>query len=62
MGNLPFCYVAERDGKWVGVVAPDTDALVKAFYKKFAGEKIFPLHTREEWEAYTKNVPIWRRT
>lgn len=53
--HLPFCYVAERDGCWVGVTAGDFD--VERFYSDHAGDTIKPIATREEWSAYLEKTP-----
>ncbi len=54
--DAPFCYVAEKNGRCLGVTASDFE--VKAFYAKFAGCEIKSLANRDEWLSYCKRVPF----
>lgn len=60
-GKMPFCYVAERDGKWVGVGSVENKAEMRRFYRDFAGDKILPMQTREDWDSYYEEHDMWRR-
>lgn len=51
-----WCYVAEKDGRCLGITASDFE--VKEFYSKFAGCEIKPIQSREEWDSYCQRVPF----
>jgi hypothetical protein len=57
----PFCFVAEKGGRCLGVCAPD-DALLSNFYKQFVGYEIKPLGTRADWDDYRNRVPFGHDT
>lgn len=52
-----FCFVAEKDGRWAGVVVANNEHLVRDFYRDFAGFEIKPFATRDDWDAYRKATP-----
>lgn len=53
----PFCFVAEKDGRCLGVCAAGDD-LLKKFYSDFVGFEIKSLSTREDWISYMDAVPF----
>jgi hypothetical protein len=53
----PFCFVAEKHGRCLGVCAPDKSLLAN-FYSEFVGCEIKSLPSRDDWISYRDTVPF----